>query len=216
MLDLPHPPAAADVAAARIRDDIVAGLLTPGRQLVETELSERLGISRNTLREAFRQLCREGLAEHHRHRGVVVRQVTAADVREFFRLRRLLEPQAIRRAPSPMPPGVLSAMRACVEAAAAAAERGEWREAGTQSLRFHGEIVRLAGSPRLDEFFATILAQLRLTFAINPDEEAFQAPWLARDRDIMERIVQDDRDGAVETLDRYLDISEAMLLGRFP
>ncbi len=216
MLDSAHPPAVTDLAAARIRDDIVEGLLPPGRQLVEAELVERLGVSRNTLREAFRQLCREGLAEHHRHRGVTVRQVTAGDVREFFAVRRLLEPQAVAGAPCPMPPAVLAAMRACVDDAAAAAERREWRAVGTHSLRFHGHIVRLAGSPQLDGFFATILAQLRLTFAVHPDEGAFQAPWIARDRTILDRIAADDRAGAAAALHRYLDDSEAALLDRFP
>lgn len=216
MSDTAHPPAVTDLAAARIRDDIVEGLLLPGRQLVEAELVERLGVSRNTLREAFRQLCREGLAEHHRHRGVTVRTVTADDVREFFALRRLLEPQAITGAPVPAPPAALAAMRACVDDAAAAAERRDWRAVGTHSLRFHGQIVQLAGSPRLDGFFATILAQLRLTFAIHPDEGAFQAPWIARDRDILERIAQGDRSGAAAALHRYLEESETALLARFP
>ncbi len=209
-----HPPAITDIAAARLRDDIVEGMLHPGQQLVEADLVERLGVSRNSLREAFRQLCREGLAEHHRHRGVAVRRVTADDVREIFAIRRLLELPAIADAPAPAT--ALSAMRDCLDAAAQAADRAEWRAVGTHSLRFHGQIVALAGSPLLDGFFATVLAQLRLTFAVDPDEGAFQAPWIARDRHILESLSTDDRAGAAAALAGYLDDSEAGLLRRFP
>lgn len=210
-----HPPAVTDTAAARIRDDIVEGVLRPGEQLVEADLVERLGVSRNSLREAFRQLCREGLAEHHRHRGVAVRRVTSADLREIFLVRRLLELPAIANGPAPVPAEALASMKACVEAAEAAAKRKDWRAVGTHSLRFHGGIVGLAGSALLDEFFATILAQLRLTFAVDPDEGAFQAPWIARDRLILDRLSGDDRAGAKAALRRYLDESEAGLLARF-
>ncbi|RJF79489.1 GntR family transcriptional regulator [Azospirillum cavernae] len=213
---LPHPPAVTDRAADRLRAAIMAGELKPGEQLVEADLVERLGVSRNTLREAFRQLCREGLAEHHRHCGVTVRAVTADDVREIFTIRRTLELQAVAAAPAILPPPRLAAMRDCVTAAQDAAAARAWRTVGTHSLRLHGEIVRLIGSPLLDGFFASVLAQLRLSFAVNPDEAAFQAPWIARDAAIVERLAVGDAGGAADALRLYLDESEQGLLARFP
>ena len=48
-------------ALASLRTAITSGQLPPQTPMVETELSERLQISRGTLREAMRQLQQEGL-----------------------------------------------------------------------------------------------------------------------------------------------------------
>ena len=48
-------------ALASLRTAITSGELPPQTRIVETELSERLQISRGTLREAIRQLQQEGL-----------------------------------------------------------------------------------------------------------------------------------------------------------
>ena len=64
----------------QIRDKIICGDLAPGTPLTEADLTKAFDVSRNTLREALRQICREGLAVHYRHRGVVVRTLTRTDV----------------------------------------------------------------------------------------------------------------------------------------
>jgi len=43
---------------------------------------------------------------------------------------------------------------------------GDWSKVGTASLGFHRTVVELAASPRLNRFFATVAAQLRLAFAV--------------------------------------------------
>ena len=68
----------------QIRDKIICGDLPPGTALTEAELTKAYDVSRNTLREALRQICREGLAVHYRHRGVVVRTLTRTDVRDIL------------------------------------------------------------------------------------------------------------------------------------
>ncbi len=53
----------AELATFTLRELITAGELTPGMRLPEIELAEKLGVSRNTLREAFRLLSQEKLIE---------------------------------------------------------------------------------------------------------------------------------------------------------
>lgn len=50
-----------DRVTERPRDMIVNGELEPGRPLLQVRLPERLGVSRTPLREAFRNLQRDGL-----------------------------------------------------------------------------------------------------------------------------------------------------------
>src|SRR5215469_2467515 len=84
------PVAAALRAAATLRERIFIGDLPPATPLRETSIAAELGISRNTLREALRQLAAEGLIEQQLYKGAVVRTMTVEDVRDVYRVRRAL------------------------------------------------------------------------------------------------------------------------------
>jgi DNA-binding GntR family transcriptional regulator len=200
-----------DRIVAQVRERIICGDLAPGTPLTEADLTRTYDVSRNTLREALRQMCREGLAVHHRHRGAVVRTLTRADVRDIFRVRRTLELQALALAAQP-DPAVLRAMALACDAAAQAVSDKNWRSVGTHSLRFHQHVVELIGSALLDHFFRTILAQLRLLFSAAPDERGFQLPFIERDREIQALIAAGDRKRASKKLSEYLDRSEHALI----
>ncbi|MBL8581088.1 MAG: winged helix-turn-helix transcriptional regulator [Rhizobiaceae bacterium] len=61
-------------AADTLRARILAGELPAGTALLESALAASLDISRNTLREALRQLLHEGLIEQALYRGAAVRR----------------------------------------------------------------------------------------------------------------------------------------------
>lgn len=198
--------------AWKIRAQIIDGRRMPGTQLREADLVSEFGVSRNTLREALQQLCRDGLATFVRNRGVVVRTLDRASLRDIYTVRRVLELQALRGHPAVFESPVLDAMRATLELGDQARAAGNWRKVGTHSLEFHQQVVALLGSAALNEFFKNILAQLRLVFAMNLDEASFQQPWLVRDREIFERIEAGQWDAAQSLLLRYIDDSEQALL----
>jgi DNA-binding GntR family transcriptional regulator len=77
-----------------LRERILEGGLLPGEPLREVSVAAELGISRNTLREALRLLTSEGLAVQLPNKGVSVKTFTAAEVRDIYRTRRVLETQA--------------------------------------------------------------------------------------------------------------------------
>jgi DNA-binding GntR family transcriptional regulator len=103
-------------------------------------------------------------------------------------------------------------MLEALEAAELAREREDWRAVGTHGLAFHQHVVGLMRSPLLDEFFTSVVAQLRLVFCSAPDDARFQAPWLARDRQIHDWLAEGNRQAAHEGMSRYLDDSEQLLL----
>ena len=84
--------------AARITAKIDQGELTPGTRLPEVALAEELGVSRNTLREAFRVLMQDGLVDHIPNRGVFVHTFTKSDVEDIYAYRAFIEVAAIRSA----------------------------------------------------------------------------------------------------------------------
>jgi DNA-binding GntR family transcriptional regulator len=64
----------------KIEDDILNGRYQPGDDLIETKLSEELGVSRTPIREAIRQLELEGLVQHFPNKGAVVKGISAQDI----------------------------------------------------------------------------------------------------------------------------------------
>lgn len=203
--------AAADRIAMALRDDIVTGLLLPGTRLKDAQLAERFEVSRNTLREAVRQLVTAGLAVTRRNAGSTVRQVSEADAREIYAVRRTLELAGVQ-ASSAAGADRLGPVRAAVLGSQRARAEQRWADVGTASLGFHRALVSLNGSARIDEFFSNNLAQLRLVFAVMPDEAEFQMQWVDRDAAIAEHLFGGRRQEAAAALSQYLADSEALII----
>ena len=202
-----------DTLADALRRRIIAGEFAPGTRLSETSLAELLGVSRNTLREAFRVLSQQGLVEHVPHRGVSVASPTLADVVDIYRARRYVEPAALAAA-STLHPAV-TVMRKAVEAGESSLEAGDWRAVGTENMAFHDGIVALADSPRLDRLFRDIAAELRLAFLEIDNPEALHAPFVTRNRALLETFLERGGPAAAADLQDYLVFSEQTVLGAF-
>ncbi|OLT36039.1 GntR family transcriptional regulator [Rhodococcus sp. CUA-806] len=78
-------------AVTALRTAITSGELRPRSALVETELSERLQISRGTLREALRQLQQEGLVVTGARGRLHVRHLDTKEIQDIFSVRAALE-----------------------------------------------------------------------------------------------------------------------------
>jgi DNA-binding GntR family transcriptional regulator len=74
-----------------IREAIVTGEYEPGQKLSETALSEHYEVSRTPIREALKQLEREGLVEIIPRVGTCVTKPTEQELRELFTLKEVLE-----------------------------------------------------------------------------------------------------------------------------
>lgn len=143
-------------AAASLYDQIVAeGRLKAGDKLPnEVELSQTLGVSRATLREAIRSLCAQGVLEVRRGKGTFVSprveeigdfgfhrlEEVKGRLRDLFELRAIFEPQAAalacRRATSEELADILAQgaqVEACIR---------EDRDRTAADRAFHTAIVR--------------------------------------------------------------------------
>lgn len=85
-------------AYQRLIGEIRAGTLRPGDRLLETELAERLGISRTPVREAIRRLEADGLVVHVPRSGAAIRVLDYTEITELYEMRTVLEGTAARLA----------------------------------------------------------------------------------------------------------------------
>jgi DNA-binding GntR family transcriptional regulator len=81
----------------RIRSDIIKGFFQPGERLKAEELASRYNVSANPIREALWRLHGEGFVVTTPNHGARVRVVEDDFVRNIYELRRLIEPNFVRR-----------------------------------------------------------------------------------------------------------------------
>ncbi len=200
----------ANRVADALRQRIIEGALVPGTRLSEEGICAALGVSRNTLREAFRLLSHERLLEHVFNRGVFVRSPTREDVRELYRFRRILETAAVRHAARGSVD--LEGMRAAVDEGVRSARAADWPGVGTANIHFHQRLGQLTDSARMDETMTHLLAELRLVFHTMADPHAFHQPYLPRNQHLLGLLEEGRADEAEECLLEYLDLAERQLL----
>ena len=203
--------ASADLIAAAVRERILAGDLVSGDPLREAELAEAFGVARNTVREALRLLTQGGLASYEMHRGVTVRRHTADEVAAVFQVRAIIEEAAASRAGT-LDAAEVARLRRPVEDSEAAEAGGDVKGVLTGNLEFHRELVHLLGNPKLDDIFNGLLAELRLI--LTSMDRDVGGPWLARNRELMDLLVEGDGAGFRVRLGQYLDDSRREVVAR--
>jgi DNA-binding GntR family transcriptional regulator len=105
----------ADDIALALEEQIVAGDLAPGQVLRQEMLSEQFAVSRTPIREALRRLAALGLVSFEPNRGVRVRTLTGAELREAFLVRSELESLATEIATPKMTEADIEELGLCEE-----------------------------------------------------------------------------------------------------
>ncbi len=196
--------------ASVLRSRIADGQLTPGSKLSEQSLSASLGVSRNTLREAFSSLVGEGIVTRIANRGVFVAAPTRDDVQEIYRVRRMIEPAAVMW--GEVSSSDLDAMDAIIAEATAAREAGSVPRMASANQALHRAVIAMSGSESLEVLMTRVLAQMRLVFHTMSSAPDFHSHYVHRNVDLVERLRAGQRAEAAEGLRSYLDAAEAELL----
>ncbi len=205
----------AERVADAVREEVVEGRLRPGSRLTEQRLCSALGVSRNTVREAMSQLVAERVLVREPNRGVFVARPDRAAVCDLYRARRIIEPAAVRAGEAVDGPRLAAVRRAVDEGHRAAAD-GRWDDLASANQHFHRALVALAGSPRLDQQMALLLAETRLVFHGMPGIREFHEPYLGRNAQICALIEAGHRAAAADAVAEYLRVAEEHLLAEYP
>jgi DNA-binding GntR family transcriptional regulator len=196
----------------RLRDEIIRGVWKPGDRLQEQLLTERYGVSRSPLREAYQVLATEGLLDLLRNRGAVVSTPTLADVLESHQLLVALETLGIELAARRASDAELQDILARHEAENAAAAAGDEAQAFQLNNDLHRAIVVASHNRPLISAHLIVSRQIirvqNVTGYLHPDlpvheHDAFIEPLMKR-----------KAKPAVEGLRRHLATVEANLRRR--
>lgn len=143
------PVTLAQAAVDALQEAILSGRLAAGSPLRLEETSRALGMSFSPVREALRELVRLGLAVYVPHKGTHVAQLSADDLRDTYRVRTLLEVEAVRLAAERFDEEDREAAERHLAAYEAALAASAMRDAREAHSAFHFALYQASGSPWL-------------------------------------------------------------------
>lgn len=185
-----------------LREQILAGSLAPGLSLREGVLCEQLGVSRHTARVALSNLAHEGLVRLEANRGAFVRQLSADDIEDCYRLREVLEITAVEELVGRV--DALAPARAALKRMMDPDVVASWSASRDADLEFHKELVGALGSSRILRTYETLLTELRLCFLLEGFQMKNHKHNAVEHKQILRTIEDGDSEKAVETLRTHL------------
>jgi DNA-binding GntR family transcriptional regulator len=144
-----RPPTAQEAILLELRRFIVTGTLRPGEKIVQDALAAKLGVSRVPLREALKILEGEGQVTYAAHRGYSVTELSLSDLLEVYRIREILEAEAVTVAMPLVTPADIKAMEEAERDVQAAARIGDVIAMTSANRRFHFILIEACALPRL-------------------------------------------------------------------
>jgi phosphonate utilization transcriptional regulator len=216
---LPHPTIAllrsaslASAAQQEIERLILAGELAPGAKLTEAVLSERLGVSRGPIREAFRRLEEAGLVRQEKNRGVFVRDIAADEAAEIYDLRAVMDELAGRRLAERLTAEQARTLRGVVERMEQAARADDADAYHLLNLEFHDRVVEYAGNRKMSSIYRRLVKELALARWRNLSDEQALPHSAAEHRQILKAIASGDPQAAGRALYEHAEASKQRML----
>ena len=149
-----------------LRQLIIDGELAAGERLVEERLAERLGVSRNPIREAIRTLESMGLVDVIPRRGAYVVDLDLTDIRLMQEVRGTLDRWIVQAAAVRHDDADLAELDECLRLGREATERGDLVAAAEQHRAFHLAIEAATKNPYATVALNPLRQRAELVFAM--------------------------------------------------
>ncbi len=145
---------------------IVEGDLPGGEKLNELALSNAMGVSRGTVREAIRSLADSGLIDLIANRGAFVHETTLGEVRNLYELRGAIFALACACAARRVKEGEEPELAKALAANIAAMEKTQTNEDRatyyTLNIEFHDMLLEGAANPRAKAMYDNMVKEMHL------------------------------------------------------
>ena len=145
-----------------VKEGITSGFWLPGDRINDKELSEKLGVSRISVREALAILVESQLVERVQWKGYFLRKLTLREVKSIIEIRIALEQLAIKSVMRKKDGSLYARLGESIDAAEAAIQSGNHVQYMATDFRFHDLIHEASGNT----WIKTIIANLRVTINI--------------------------------------------------
>lgn len=160
-----------------IKESILIGRYKEGDRIIETEVSETLGISRAPVREGLRDLEQEGIVTTIPRKGTFVTEYHEEDIKEIFDIRLLLEnninkiliyEDKLKMEDFKLLENLVNEMKSIAESNLD--ENNKFLLINQKDMEFHRYIWNKSGSQRRVKLLESIFFQLRVAMLYDMNE----------------------------------------------
>ncbi len=130
-----------------ILGEIAAGRLAPGERIIQEQIAEALGVSRQPVQQALALLRNEGALRDAPGRGLVVPPLVADEVQHMYDMRAVIEGLACRLAAEHGAERAARQGPALIDAGRKAVAAGSVARMVAADMRFHQFVYGLSGNP---------------------------------------------------------------------
>jgi phosphonate utilization transcriptional regulator len=150
------------LVAREVERMILAGELSVGERVNESQLAARFRVSRGPVREALRGLEESGLLRLEKNRGVFVREISLAEADEIYDLREALDELVGRRLAKRFDDAARKAVHALLVEMDGAPAKRDAAHYHMLNLRFHDLLVEATGNAKLIATYRRLIKELHL------------------------------------------------------
>jgi DNA-binding GntR family transcriptional regulator len=200
-------------AITQLRQLIFSGALPAGSDHLESELAERLNMSRTPVREAALMLESQGLLEMRPRKGVRILPVSAGDMREIYEVLTELEClSAERAARHSVKESDLAALARSIEDMDVALRAGDLEQWAQADEGFHSELVRLGGNSRAINIAGMMQDQVRRARLVTLHMRPVPSQSNQDHRGVLEAIRRGDAEAARSIHKNHRDVAQKLIL----
>ncbi|MDW7669250.1 MAG: GntR family transcriptional regulator [Bacillota bacterium] len=150
-----------DAVFESIRKGILNGYFKPGERIIESQLAEKMNVSRTPIREALRRLEVENLVENLPRKGMIVSTLKDSQVIEIFNIRGALEGLAVDIAIDHLDEELINNLQTCIDKMSEAIVKDNIEMQIRYNTKFHEHILCKTDSPMLVNMLHNLKEQIQ-------------------------------------------------------
>lgn len=151
-----------EIVYEKLKDAILNRMLSPGTQLIENAVSEKLNASRTPIRNAIKKLASEGLITLIPNRGAFVIQPSKDEILQAFQIRTELESIALKFYLDNFNTTDIEELRLLVNQEASAMKNKDIQEYHIINKQFHMFFAKKSKNVFLIEFIEKIIDRINI------------------------------------------------------
>lgn len=161
-----EPRNAQDRAYEYVKKQILSLALKPGQWIKAQDIASEIDLSRTPVREALSRLEQEGFVRRDQGWGYVICSITLTDARELYRVREVLEVEAVREAVGHVSSDDIAAMDVLLKKANQARLHKKVPLFRANTRAFHGAIAQKANNGLLARMLHELEHRIQLLGAL--------------------------------------------------
>ena len=157
MKALTTQPNLVDQVRDAVLDEIASGQLVPGGRIIQEQIAQALGVSRQPVQQALLLLRNQGVLQDAPGRGLMIAPLDPEHVGHMYDIRAVIEGLACRRAAQTNAERAAKLGPALLEAGRKAVASGSVAKMIAADMKFHEFLYLLSGNPLVGPALATHL-----------------------------------------------------------